>query len=107
MSVTKRIDRDEDGFDPYVDLTITANYIEHPAFSSSIDVSIIIDDINDNLPEFNLETYDYYVDENFSGRLYADFDIQVSDPDLVCRVNSHFTLFPITFNFYTESRWNI
>ena len=83
MQVTKRIDRDEDGFDPYIDLTITATYIDNPELSSAIDISIIIDDINDNLPEFNSDTYDYYVDENFSGRLYADFEIQVSDPDLV------------------------
>ncbi len=83
MRVTKRIDRDEDGFDPYIDLTITATYIDNPELSSAIDISIIIDDKNDNLPEFNSDTYDYYVDENFSGRLYADFEMQVSDPDLV------------------------
>jgi len=83
VRVTKRIDRDEDGFDPYIDLTITATYIDNPELSSAIDISIIIDDKNDNLPEFNSDTYDYYVDENFSGRLYADFEIQVSDPDLV------------------------
>lgn len=81
MRIKNRIDRDVADFDPYFDLVITATCLNYPENWSSTTSSVFIGDLNDNVPSFDAPVYDYYVDENFVGRLY-DKDIQVSDPDL-------------------------
>lgn len=82
MSVTQLIDRDVIDFDPYFDLRITATCQNWPDYKSETNLTVFIDDVDDNLPTFNSQIYQFQVDEHYFGRL-SQYDISVSDPDLV------------------------
>ncbi len=83
MRIKKKINRDDDDFDSYFDLNITAACKNYPNFKSVTYSTVFINDINDNSPTFDKVVYDYVdIDEDFLGRL-SQMDILVSDPDLV------------------------
>ena len=83
MKIKKKINRDDDDFDSYFDLNITAACKNYPNFKSVTYSTVFINDINDNSPTFDKVVYDYVdIDEDFLGRL-SQMDILVSDPDLV------------------------
>ena len=71
-----------DQFDPNFDLIITARCLNSPEYQSVTTSSVFVNDINDNLPTFDRQIYEFQVDERFAGVL-SQMDIQVSDPDLV------------------------
>lgn len=83
MKIKKKINRDDDDFDSYFDLNITAACKNYPNFKSVTYSTVFINDINDNPPTFDKSVYNYVdVDEDFLGRL-SQMDILVFDPDLV------------------------
>lgn len=83
VKIAKRIDRDVVDFDSYFDLEITATCKSYPQYKTVSFSTVFIDDINDNLPEFDKQIYTFdLIDEGFVGRL-TQMDILVSDPDLV------------------------
>ena len=83
MKIKKKINRDDDDFDSYFDLNITAACKNYPNFKSVTYSTVFINDINDNPPTFDKSVYNYVdVDEDFVGRL-SQMDILVFDPDLV------------------------
>ncbi|KAK4025229.1 hypothetical protein OUZ56_014304 [Daphnia magna] len=82
VKIAKRIDRDVVDFDSYFDLEITATCKNYPQYKTVSFSTVFIDDINDNLPEFDKQIYTFdLIDEGFVGRL-TQMDILVSDPDL-------------------------
>ena len=83
MKIKKKINRDDDDFDSYFDLNITAACKNYPNFKSVTYSTVFINDINDNSPTFDKSVYNYVdIDEDFLGRL-SQMDILVFDPDLV------------------------
>jgi hypothetical protein len=83
VRIKKKINRDDDDFDSYFDLNITATCKNYPNFKSVTYSTVFINDINDNSPTFDKVVYDYVdIDEDFLGRL-SQMDILVFDPDLV------------------------
>lgn len=85
MRITQVIDRDGDNFDPFFDLVITATCKNYPTFQfqSNSTSTVVIRDINDNVPTFDQATYEFKdIDEGYVGRL-SDMDILISDPDSV------------------------
>lgn len=83
VKIAKRIDRDVVDFDSYFDLEITATCKHYPQYKTVSFSTVFIDDINDNLPEFDKQIYTFdLIDEGFVGRL-TQMDILVFDPDLV------------------------
>ena len=83
MRINKVIDRDADNFDPYFELVITATCKNYPEFSSDSFTTVLINDINDNLPRFDKPVYNFNeTNEGYVGRL-SQMEILISDPDLV------------------------
>ena len=81
VKIKNLIDRDVSDFDLSFELIITATCRNYPDNLSTTTRTVFIQDINDNLPDFDLAVYDCTVNENTLGRLY-EIDIKVSDPDL-------------------------
>ena len=95
------IDRDEDDFDSYFDLNITAACKSSPNYKSVTYSTVFINDKNDNSPTFDKPVYNYVdVDEDFQGRL-SQMDILVFDPDLVLhQIYSSEFYFVLQFNYF-------
>ncbi|XP_061581259.1 protocadherin alpha-7-like isoform X12 [Cololabis saira] len=65
---------------PQYDVTIIAKDTGDPSFSTEKTISVVVSDVNDNLPEFSSSPYTFYVTENNSPGEFI-FSVKAYDRD--------------------------
>nr|AHY88472.1 fmi [Terebratalia transversa] len=103
--IKAKISPDREKHDKYT-LTVQATDKGTPSRSSSVSVDIIINDLNDNIPQFSNSSYEFRVSENINpvgSRPIGDIDATDADKDANGRISYRITTGNIYDTFIIDS----